>query len=134
MLKKTLLLLLIFTTSACTGNYFNFINEGLIGKTNEDDGKQRYDLMQHMTNDDMDFNESALQDALEHNHNNVSSKWKNEDSSNFGSITPIDFYNNDKGEDCRNFKQNLSTLRGTVELHSKACRKGKKKWEILDNN
>lgn len=133
MLKKLLIVLLISAVSSCNGYYLEAIkvedseNQAINNKL------QGYNLLSQITEDDLEFHESTLQDALELNLNSVSSTWKNSKTGNSGSITPTDYYLNDKRQNCRHFQQKIINAKGAIEFNSKACRNGEKDWEIIEN-
>ncbi len=74
----------------------------------------------------------ASQHALEDTKSGQTVAWKNPDSGNHGTITPVKTYENN-GRYCREYTQTVTIGNKTHEAYGKACRQPDGSWQIINN-
>lgn len=75
----------------------------------------------------------TTQAALEYNPVGERSDWRNPDSGNYGSITPIETYAEGSGQPCREFQQTVTIGGRSEEAYGTACRQEDGSWKIVNN-
>lgn len=72
--------------------------------------------------------EKTSQATLENAKTNTTSTWKNPDSGNSGSITPVKTFQNPQGEYCREYIQTVTIAGKEQQLYGTACRQPDGSW------
>ncbi|MCE3232724.1 MAG: 17 kD surface antigen [Rickettsiaceae bacterium] len=75
------------------------------------------------------YNNTA-QTALETAPSGRASSWRNPDSGNSGTITPVRTYSAPTGEYCREYTQTINVGGKTQQGHGTACRQPDGSWQI----
>jgi len=73
----------------------------------------------------------ARQQALEHYPSGRSSTWQNPDTGHRGAVTPQPAYQNDRGQYCREFTQEIEIGGEVQEGYGTACRQPDGSWKII---
>ncbi|MFW0776914.1 MAG: RT0821/Lpp0805 family surface protein [Rickettsiales bacterium] len=81
---------------------------------------------------DMQYYNTASQQALNNAQNGQSLPWKNPDSGNYGSVTPSNYYKNDDGQYCREYSQTITVGGRTEKGYGTACREPDGTWRIVE--
>ena len=90
------------------------------------------DIAKGMTDVDKIFAERTTKDTLEYGKPGTETTWSNPDSGNSGTVKAGGTYQNDNGEDCRQFETDVdvngeqSTAKGT------ACRTSDGDWQVVE--
>ncbi|MDY0260994.1 RT0821/Lpp0805 family surface protein [Syntrophotalea acetylenica] len=69
--------------------------------------------------------------ALEYTPTRQSTSWRNPDSGNYGSITPIETYQTPGGQYCREYLQNVIIGGQQQQAYGTACRQPDGTWKII---
>jgi len=69
--------------------------------------------------------------ALENTRSNVATTWRNPDSGNYGSITPIETYQSSQGQYCREYTQTIVVGGQRQQAYGTACRQADGSWMII---
>ena len=77
--------------------------------------------------------ERANQQALERNRSDQTSSWRNPDSGNSGTITPVRTTQNTAGQYCREYRQTITVDGKTEEAYGTACRQPDGSWKVVNN-
>ena len=77
--------------------------------------------------------ERTAQASLEHVQTGERSTWSNPDSGATGSVTPTRTFQNDQGENCREFQQTVTIGGETEEAFGTACRQDDGSWKIVSS-
>ncbi len=72
--------------------------------------------------------ELALNQALEKQASGQSVSWRNPESGNGGTVTPVRTFKSASGEWCREYAYDIPTETGTETLHAVACRAPEGRW------
>ena len=80
---------------------------------------------------DKAYLERTTQNSLEYNKAGQTSTWKNPDSGNAGTITPVSAYKAADGADCREYTQTIMVGGRQEEAVGKACRQPDGTWRIV---
>jgi len=80
---------------------------------------------------DRDHLDKTTQNSLEHNRVGQASTWRNPDSGNTGTVTPVSTYKSDDGQDCREFSQTITVDGKDEQAKGKACRQSDGTWRIV---
>lgn len=75
--------------------------------------------------------QSTMQRSLESAPMGQPSQWRNPDSGNFGSVTPVNTYQRADGSYCREFSQTVTVGGKTQEAYGTACRQADGSWKIV---
>ncbi len=75
--------------------------------------------------------ERNAQYSLEHTKTNTTTTWRNPDTGNTGSITPVETYQTQKGQYCREYIQNLTIAGKEQQAYGTACREPDGSWRII---
>lgn len=83
--------------------------------------------------DDQDKRTAALatQRALNDKPSGTTTTWKNPDSGNSGSITPVRTYQNQSGQYCREYEQTVTIGGKPQKSYGTACRQPDGSWQIV---
>lgn len=79
---------------------------------------------------DKEYAQRTAQDALEYNKVKQASTWRNPDSGNSGTVTPISTYRSSEGTDCREFETSIYVNGKQEKGTGKACRQADGTWKI----
>ena len=74
---------------------------------------------------------NTSQTALETSRSGRPVSWRNPDSGNSGSVTPLNVYQNSRGEYCREYSQTLVIHGRREEGYGEACRQPDGRWKII---
>ncbi len=80
--------------------------------------------------DQVYLNNSA-NDALEYSKTGATARWLNPDSGNSGTITPTNTYQNNYGQQCREFSQSIVVGGQRQNAYGNACRQTDGSWKIV---
>jgi surface antigen len=75
--------------------------------------------------------ERNAQYALENTRTNYSTTWRNPDSGNYGSITPVETYQTNEGRYCREYLQKVVIAGQQQQAYGTACRQPDGSWLIV---
>jgi surface antigen len=75
--------------------------------------------------------ERNAQYALENTRTNVTTTWRNPDSGNYGSVTPIETYQTAGGQYCREYTQTVVVAGERHQAYGTACRQPDGTWKII---
>jgi surface antigen len=75
--------------------------------------------------------ERNAQYALENTRTNVATTWRNPDSGNYGSITPVETYQTRQGRYCREYTQLVVVGGRNQQAYGTACRQPDGSWLIV---
>jgi len=69
--------------------------------------------------------------ALEYTPTRTTTTWRNPDSGNAGSITPVETYQTPQGEYCREYQQTIYIGGEKQQAYGTACRQPDGSWKII---
>lgn len=72
----------------------------------------------------------VTQHALESSPSNQSSAWRNPDTGNYGSVTPLRSYDSAQGP-CREFQQSVVVGGRSEQAYGTACRQADGSWRVV---
>lgn len=75
--------------------------------------------------------EHNAQYALENTRTNATTTWRNPDSGNYGSITPVETYQTRQGQYCREYTQSVVVAGEHQQAYGTACRQPDGTWQIV---
>lgn len=75
----------------------------------------------------------SQQRALEAGPSNKPMRWKNPDTGNAGAVTPKPAYQDETGQYCREFQQEVTVGGKTEQAYGKACRQPDGSWKIVSS-
>jgi surface antigen len=75
--------------------------------------------------------QNTMQRSLESAPMGQPSQWRNPDSGNFGTVTPVNTYQRADGSYCREFSQTVTVGGKTQEAYGTACRQADGSWKIV---
>jgi surface antigen len=75
--------------------------------------------------------QAATTKALETTPSGTATQWKNPDSGNYGSVTPVRTYQTASGQYCREYRQTVMIGGEQNEAYGKACRQPDGSWKIV---
>lgn len=75
--------------------------------------------------------ERNAQYALESTRTNVATTWRNPDTGNYGSITPVETYRTSQGQYCREYTQTVVIGGQAQQAYGTACRQPDGSWLIV---
>jgi surface antigen len=87
---------------------------------------------QQLDKADRERAERTYQSAFESCPMGKTSQWRNPDSGNYGTVTPVRTYQNPTGQPCREFTQTISIGGRLQEGHGTACREADGTWRIIN--
>lgn len=85
---------------------------------------------QYMDEQDKAKMNQASYNALENSRSGYTTEWRNPDSGNSGTITPVKTYEK-SGRYCREYTQTVTIGNKTHEAYGTACRQADGSWEIV---
>lgn len=74
----------------------------------------------------------AAQQAFEYNRTGTSTRWRNPDSGNYGTITPTRTYQSTAGTYCREYQQTIFVDGEQHQAYGTACRQPDGTWRIAN--
>jgi surface antigen len=75
--------------------------------------------------------ERNAQYALENTRTNTDTAWRNPDTGNYGSITPVETYQTGSGQYCREYIQEVVVAGERQQAYGTACRQPDGTWKIV---
>ncbi|OHB25896.1 MAG: hypothetical protein A2X84_05275 [Desulfuromonadaceae bacterium GWC2_58_13] len=75
--------------------------------------------------------ERNAQYALEYTRTNQPTTWRNPDSGNYGTLTPVDTYQTSQGRYCREYYQTVTVGGEPQQAYGTACRQPDGSWLIV---
>lgn len=75
--------------------------------------------------------ESTTQQTLEKAPTGQASSWRNPDTGNYGTVTPMRPYQGPEGSYCREFQQTVTVAGQTQHAYGTACRQADGSWKIV---
>ena len=75
--------------------------------------------------------ERNAQYALENTRTSVTTTWRNPDTGNYGSITPVETYQTRQGQYCREYTQTVVVAGQKQQAYGTACRQPDGTWLIV---
>lgn len=75
--------------------------------------------------------ERNAQYALESTRTNSETAWRNPDTGNYGSITPVETYQTGNGQYCREYIQEVVVAGERQQAYGTACRQPDGTWQIV---
>jgi surface antigen len=75
--------------------------------------------------------ERNAQYALESTRTQSTTTWRNPDSGNYGSITPVETYQTASGQYCREYVQTVVVAGEKQQAYGTACRQSDGTWKIV---
>ncbi len=85
-----------------------------------------------LDNADLAAYNQTSQKALENAQPGQTLPWRNEQSGNYGYITPANYYQNNSGEYCREYNQTIVVGGQKQQGYGKACRQPDGSWKITE--
>jgi surface antigen len=75
--------------------------------------------------------ERNAQYALENTRTSATTTWRNPDTGNYGSITPVETYRTNQGQYCREYTQTVVVGGQAQQAYGTACRQPDGSWLII---
>jgi len=75
--------------------------------------------------------ERNAQYSLEHTKTNSTTSWRNPDTTNSGSLTPVETYQTREGQYCREYIQTVTVAGKKQQAYGTACRQPDGTWMIV---
>jgi len=75
--------------------------------------------------------ERNAQYALEYTRTNQATGWRNPDTGNYGSVTPVETYQTSSGQYCREYIQTVVIGGRQQQAYGTACRQPDGSWKIV---
>ncbi len=75
----------------------------------------------------------AYNESIDTSATGDTTSWANPDSGNSGTYTPVQTYQTETGQYCREFQQTITVGGKTQEAYGTACRQPDGTWEIVSN-
>ena len=88
------------------------------------------ELGKKMDEEDKVYAQRTAQDAMEYNKADQTSTWRNPDSGNSGTVTPVQTYENAAGKNCREFETSIFVDGEQEKGTGTACRQPDGTWQI----
>ncbi len=76
--------------------------------------------------------QTTTQDALETRRDGEASTWRNPNSGNSGSTTPLQTFQTAQGNDCRTFENTVAVDGRTEHVQGQACRQPDGSWKVVE--
>ena len=154
-LRTLVALSVVFSVGACSwnekrsetlGGVVGGVLGGIIGsKTGKGAGKSAaiiigatlgsmwgQDIAKGMSNVDKLFHERTTKDTLEYGDPDQQVSWTNPDSGNSGTVAAGETYQNDAGEDCRQFETTVQVEGDERAAQGTACRMPDGSWQVME--
>ncbi len=77
------------------------------------------------------FMERNAHYSLENTRTNAATTWRNPDTGNYGSITPVETYQTSRGQYCREYYQTVTIGGRPQQAYGTACRQPDGSWLII---
>lgn len=87
---------------------------------------------QSLDNADLNAYNRTSQRALETAPSGQQVAWNNPDSGNSGTVTPVNVYQNDAGQYCREYSQTINVGGKQESAYGRACRQPNGEWKIVE--
>ncbi|MCH2546652.1 MAG: glycine zipper 2TM domain-containing protein [Alphaproteobacteria bacterium] len=87
---------------------------------------------QSLDNADISRYNQTSQRTLETAPSGQQVAWNNPDSGNYGTITPVNVYQNDAGQYCREYSQTINVGGRNESAYGRACRQPNGSWRIVE--
>lgn len=87
---------------------------------------------QSLDNADLARYNNTSQRALETAPSGQAVAWNNPDSGNSGTVTPVNVYQNDAGQYCREYSQTINVSGRNESAYGRACRQSDGTWKIVE--
>lgn len=87
-------------------------------------------LGKKMDEEDKVYAQRTAQDAMEYNKAGQTSTWRNPESGNSGTVTPVHTYEDSSGKDCREFETSIYVDGEQEKGTGTACRQPDGSWQI----
>lgn len=87
---------------------------------------------QSLDNADMAKYNATSQRALETAPSGQAVAWNNPDSGNYGTVTPVNVYQNNAGQYCREYNQTINVNGRSEQAYGRACRQSDGTWKIVE--
>ncbi len=84
-----------------------------------------------LDNADLAAYNSTSQKAMETAQPGQTLPWKNAQTGNSGSVTPLNYYQNNQGQYCREYSQTIVVGGQKQDGYGKACRQPDGSWQIV---
>lgn len=81
--------------------------------------------------DDRPYAQDTYYDAYQYGSNGRQYEWRNPRSGNYGYVTPTSWYENGRGDDCREFRQTIYVDGRRETATGTACRNANGTWRIV---
>lgn len=81
---------------------------------------------------DLAYYNQTSQRALEQAPSGQAIAWRNPDSGNYGSVTPMNVYENPQGQYCREYSQTVNVGGKAENAYGRACRQQDGSWKIVE--
>lgn len=81
---------------------------------------------------DMNAYHSASQKALETSPDGQPVTWRNPNSGHSGTVTPVNVYQNNSGQYCREYTQTINVGGQKESAYGRACRQPDGSWKIVE--
>ncbi|HCR85271.1 MAG TPA: hypothetical protein DIV86_01185 [Alphaproteobacteria bacterium] len=81
---------------------------------------------------DMAYANSSTQNGLEQTSDGVTSTWRNPNTGNAGTVTPVNTYKTSSGQYCREFTQTVMIGGRNESASGTACRQPDGTWRIVN--
>lgn len=81
---------------------------------------------------DMAYYNKTSQQALERSPDGKTVTWQNPNTGHYGTVTPVNVYENPNGQYCREYSQTITVGGRTEEAYGRACRQEDGTWRIVE--
>jgi surface antigen len=75
--------------------------------------------------------QNTTQQTLERAPTRQTSQWRNPDSGNYGTVTPVRTFQSTQGQYCREYQQTITVGGRTEEGYGTACRQPDGTWKVV---
>jgi len=90
------------------------------------------DIAKGLSDVDQVFHKRTTDDALKYGKPGEQVSWSNPDSGNSGAVTPGETYQNDAGQDCRDFETQVQVDGEDRTAKGTACRMEDGTWQVVE--
>ena len=91
------------------------------------------EIGQSLDKADQVYAAQAYNESIDTTPTGTTTSWANPDSGNSGTYTPIQTYQTDSGQYCREFQQTITVGGQTEDAYGTACRQPDGTWQIASN-
>lgn len=85
-----------------------------------------------MDRGDLAYYNRTSQSALENAPSGQAMPWKNPDTGNYGTVTPMNYSQNSAGQYCREYSQTINVGGKSENAYGKACRQPDGSWQVIN--